>query len=308
VATVALGPTGQQHGLAFADHAATVVEIGGGLRDYRVGDRPVLDGFAASEEVDGGRGQLLVPWPNRVGDGRYPWAGGELQLEITEPGNGNAIHGLLRRVPWSLLRREPSRVVMGVRLEPRPGYPFMLEVEADYSLGPDGLVVAVTARNVGQDPAPYGIGQHPYFTVGTALVDDALLTVPAECWMRTDERGLPVATEPVAGTPYDFRSPRRVGDLRLDTPYAELARDGSGRSVVRLSSPAGGPGLDVWLGDGAHFLQVFSGDTLPDPARRRRGLAVEPMSCPPDAFRSGIGLVTLETGGSHTLRWGVTPL
>ncbi|MGH8970346.1 MAG: aldose 1-epimerase family protein, partial [Actinomycetes bacterium] len=153
----------------------------------------------------------------------------------------------------------------------------------------------------------YGIGQHPYFTVGTALVDDALLTVPAECWVRTDERGLPVATEPVAGTPYDFRSPRRVGDLRLDTPYAELARDGSGRSVVRLSRPAGGPGLDVWLGGGAHFLQVFSGDTLPDPARRRRGLAVEPMSCPPDAFRSGIGLVTLEPGGAHTLRWGVTP-
>jgi aldose 1-epimerase len=153
-------------------------------------------------------------------------------------------------------------------------------------------------------PAPYGIGQHPYVTVGTHRVDDLVLTVPAEEWVRCDDRGLPVATEPVAGTPYDFRSPRAIGDTVLDTPYAALTRDRDGRAVVRLEASDGSAGAHVWLGEGANFLQVFSGDTLSE-SRRRTGLAVEPMSCPPDAFNSGDGLVTLGPGATHELRWGV---
>lgn len=60
----------------------------------------------------------------------------------------------------------------------------------------------------------------------------------------------------------------------------------------------------MWLGEGADYLQVCSGDTLAAP-RRRTGLAVEPMSCPPDAFNSGEGLVALGPGAAHRLRWGV---
>jgi galactose mutarotase-like enzyme len=297
-------PTGHQWELRHGDQRAVVVQVGGGLRRYEVAGRPVLDGYAASARPDGGRGQVLAPWPNRIADGRYPWKGEEQQLPLSEAAKGNAIHGLVRWAEWSLLERDADRVRAGVRVWPQPGYPFALEVQATYELGEGGLRVTLEARNQGDAPAPYGVGQHPYVTVGTERVDEGLLTVPADRWLRCDERGLPVASEPVDGTPYDFRQARPIGQTVLDTPYSDLRRDRAGRAVVRLAHPEDGTGLDLWCGAGTRYLQVYSGETLA-PSRRRQGLAVEPMSCPPDAFRSGRAVVVLEPGAGHLLEWGL---
>ncbi|MFD9378308.1 aldose 1-epimerase family protein [Streptomyces sp. NPDC059999] len=299
-------PTGQQFLLRSGEHSAVVVELGAGLRDYAVGGRRVLDGYTADEPITGGRGQLLVPWPNRVSGGRYDWKGEELQLPLTEPEAGNAIHGLLRWASWEPLERAEDRILLGTTLFPQPGYPFHLGVRAEYALGSEGLAVTVTARNLGGSAAPYGVGQHPYLTVGTEQVDEAVVTLPARAWLPPADQGAPVTPRPVEGTEYDFRAPRVLGPQHLDTPFAELERNSAGRAVVRLAHPSGSHGSDLWLGEGAAYLQVYTGDTLPVPDRRR-GLAVEPMSCPPDAFRSGSGLVELAPGDLHTFRWGLTP-
>jgi len=297
-------PTGEQIELHHGDQTAVVVQVGGGLRTYDVAGRAVVDGFDIGARVDGGRGQVLAPWPNRVRDGRYRWAGQDQQLALSEAATHNAIHGLVRWVAWYVVERTPSSVTVGTRVWPQPGYPFLLDVTAAYALGADGLSVTLTGRNAGDMPLPYGVGQHPYVTAGSDLVDDMVLTVPAGAWIRTDERGLPTSTEPVDGTPWDFRAGRQVGNLVLDTPFTELQRDGEGRVVVRLALVDGTRGVDVWGGHGTDYLQVFSGDTLA-PARKRRGLAVEPMTCPADAFNSEAGLVTLEPGQEHTLQWGL---
>ncbi|MDF9817113.1 aldose 1-epimerase family protein [Streptomyces sp. SPB162] len=296
-------PSGQQILLRHGEQTAVVVELGGALRDYSVDGRPVLDGFSADERIAGGRGQLLVPWPNRIGGGRYRWQDQDLQLPLTEPENGNAIHGLLRWTSWHVIEREEHRVLLGVTLWPQPGYPFHLDVRVGYVLGAEGLTVTVVAHNLGEDTAPYGVGQHPYLTVGTETVDDAMLLVPAGKWLPLDDTGMPVAAEDVTGTPFDFRTAKAVGAQRLDTAFADLERNPSGRAVVRLAHPTGAHGTDLWLGEGAEYVQVYTGDTLP--ARRRRGIAVEPMSCPPDAFRSRDGLVELGPGALHTFRWGL---
>ncbi|WP_406363887.1 aldose 1-epimerase family protein [Streptomyces sp. NBC_01579] len=298
--------TGRQLTLRHGDRSAVVVELGAALRHYAVGDRLVLDGFARDDRITGGRGQILVPWPNRIQDGRYHWDGQDQQLPLTEPENGNAIHGLLRWTSWRIVEAQDDRAVLDVSLWPQPGYPFHLRVRAEYTLDDDGLGVAVVARNLGENAAPYGVGQHPYLTVGTGTVDDALLTVPARTRLRIGERGLPVAAEPVQGTPYDFRTPRTIGTQRLDTPFGDLDRDARGRAVVSLAHSSGAWGTDVWLGEGADHVQLYTGDTLLE-GERRRSVAIEPMSCPPDAFRSGTGLVTLGPGEEHTVRWGITP-
>jgi aldose 1-epimerase len=303
---VTVTPTGEQYEIAHGDQRAVVVQVGGALRSYDVAGRRVVDGFAAGARPDGGRGQLLAPWPNRIRDGRYRWGDTDQQLALSEAVSHNAIHGLVRWSEWSLLGGSDSSVTVGTRLWPQPGYPFRIDLAATYQLADDGLSVTIIGTNVGTEVAPYGAGQHPYVTAGTDHIDDAVLTVPADQWLRCDDRGLPVATEPVEGTPYDFRAPRAIGQTALDTPYAALSRDADGRVVVRLDSPDGAHGVGVWLGEGAEFLQVFSGDTLAPP-RRRTGLAVEPMSCPPDAFNSGAGLVALQPGARHTLRWGIFP-
>ncbi|MFD9357003.1 aldose 1-epimerase family protein [Streptomyces sp. NPDC060031] len=298
--------TGRQLTLRHGSHEVVVVELGAALRSYTVRERAVIDGFAAQDLITGGRGQILAPWPNRIRDGRYRWDGQELQLPLTEPAAGNALHGLLRWLSWRVVEESDSRAALEVQLWPQPGYPFHLHVGVEYTLGDGGLEVAVTARNLGALAAPYGFGQHPYVTAGTAAVDEAVLTVPARTRLITDERGLPVAAEPVAGTAYDLRAPRAVGALRLDTPFGDLDRDTDGRAVVRLAHPSGAFGTDVWLGPGADYVQLYTGDTLP-PGERRRAIAVEPMTCPPDAFRSGTGLVALAPGARHTVHWGITP-
>ncbi|MFF7442733.1 gluconokinase, GntK/IdnK-type [Streptomyces sp. NPDC008122] len=299
-------PTGASWRLARGDQSAVVVQLGGALRDYVVGGRPLLDGFSTGSAITGGRGQLLVPWPNRVGDGRYRFDGRSLQLPLTEVEKGNAIHGLLRWALWKPLAHTDDSVVLGTTLCPQPGYPFLLDVRVEYRLGPDGLSTAVHATNAGTEPAPYGVGQHPYLTTGTDLVDSTVLTVPARYLLRTDDRGLPVGREPVDGTPYDFRTARPIGDLRLDTAFTGLDRLPDGRAIVRLAHPSGRHGVDLWLGEGTRYVQVYTGDTLAE-SERRRGVAVEAMSCPPDAFRSGTDLTVLPPGATHVLRWGLSP-
>ena len=160
--------TGQQHELRSGQHVAVVVETGGGLRRYAYAGREVVDGYPADALPDAARGQLLVPWPNRVRDGRYRWDGVDQQLALTEPGACNAIHGLVRTLPFAVRARDDATVTLGATLLPQRGYPHRLDVAVTYALAADGLAVTVSARNTGETDAPYAVGQHPYISVGTA--------------------------------------------------------------------------------------------------------------------------------------------
>ncbi len=305
-------PTGQQVRITHGDHEVWSVSVAAGLRSYDVAGRPLLDGFAAGERPGGGRGQTLVPWPNRVGGARYRFDGAEQQLAVTEPLAGNAIHGLARWVRWDVLNQTPTSVTWGHVVVPQPGWPTSLDCRVTYALGDDGLSVTTTATNVGTSPCPYGTGAHPYLRAGAGLVDDMVVRVPAGRWYETDSAGIPVAAHNVSGTEHDLRSAQPIGPRVLDTCFGDLQRDADGRWRVILASPDDGS-LDVgsavtlWADQAYGWVQVFTGDTL-SAATRRRGLAVEPVTCPPDAFNSGEGLVRLEPGQSHTATWGLMPL
>ena len=121
-----IAPSGEQVEIAFADQIVVVVEVGGGLRSYTVAGFDVLDGYGADEMCTSGRGQMLMPWPNRIEDGSYEFDGKSRQLALTEPENGNAIHGLVRWAAWSVAEREDDRAVMDHVLHPHPGYPYSL--------------------------------------------------------------------------------------------------------------------------------------------------------------------------------------
>lgn len=302
MSAMALPPTGEQHEISHGEQVAVVTELGATLRRYDVSGRAVVDGFDLDRRPDGGRGQVLAPWPNRVRDGRWSFHGEEHQLALTEVAKGNAIHGLVRWVGWQVVAHEAAAVTMATTVWPQPGYPFRLRLQATYRLDDGGLTVTTEATNESEGSAPYAVGHHPYVTAGGSA-DETVLTVPARRRVLVDERGNPVGAEEVAGTAYDFRAPRLVGGLVLDTAYAGLVHDGPSVPAVRLEHD--GRTVEVWLGDGVRHVQVFSGDTLPDPARRRRSLAVEAMSSPPGALVSGDDLVVLEPGSTHRLQWGV---
>lgn len=296
-------PSGQQFEISYGDQRATVVEVGGGVRRYAVGDRDVLEPYDVQQMCDGAHGAPLIPWPNRLADGTYSFDGSERQLALTEPDKHNAIHGLLRWRPWRCAEHGADRVTMTTTLFPMTGYPFTLEVSVSYELGDGGLVVTTQATNVGAQPAPYGAGQHPYLSPGTGLVDDCRLRLAAETRILTDpERQLPTGVEAVGGTPYDFRSPRRIGDLEIDYAFTDLDRDEDGRAWVHLTGPDGNT-AHLWVDQAYPIVELFTGDTLSE-ERRRRGLGTEPMTCPPNAFQSGDGVIRLEHGASVTSSWG----
>jgi len=300
-----LAPSGEQIEIAFDEQRAVIVEVGGGLRSYSVAGHDVLDGYGVDGMSTSGRGQVLIPWPNRLQDGSYEFDGRRHQLALTEPTAQNAIHGLVRWAAWSVAHREPSRVVMEHTIHPQPGYPFSLAVGLEYSLSADGLEVRTTATNGGSDACPYGSGAHPYLTVGTPTVDPVVLRVAGRTVLESDERSLPVGTRPVDGTDYDFRVPRPIGSTKLDNAFTDLERDDDGRARVELHDPASGRALTLWADASYPYLQVFTGDPLPDV--NRRSLAVEPMTCPPNAFRTGANVIRLEPGETTTSAWGIVP-
>ncbi|HXN00988.1 MAG TPA: aldose 1-epimerase family protein [Candidatus Dormibacteraeota bacterium] len=298
-------PSGQQFVLTFGDQRATVTEVGAGLRTYTVGDRDVIDGYREDEMGSIGRGQLLLPWPNRIEDGQYEFAGTVHQTPLTEPSRHNALHGLTRWVNWTAVEEAPDRVLMSLLLHPQEGYPFALRLLADYRLSTAGLTVRTRATNVGMQAAPYGAGHHPYLTVGT-LIDEALLKLPALMRLEANDRLIPTGRLlPTKGTAFDFLELRPIGSLHMDTAFATLVPDTDGLIRVHVEAPGGGPAVTLWMEPLYRFVMVYTPDTIPQVSRRRRSLAIEPMTCAPNAFRSGDGLVVLQPGETWTGSWGI---
>jgi aldose 1-epimerase len=298
-------PSGEQYELQHGDQRAVITEVGATLRTYTVGGQAFVDGFAADEMSYGGKGQVLMPWPNRVAGATYEFGGTRYQLAISEAKTGNASHGLVRWANWSVIERDEAQITLGLILHPQSGYPFALALTVAYALDANGLHVTSRARNVGTSPAPFAAGYHPYFTVGTATINDATLTLPARRSLDTDERKIPIGSTDVAGGPLDFRTPRKIGDAIIDTCFAGLDRDADGLARITLAGGSDKPLLTLILDSAFDFVQIYSGDNLPDPAMRRRGLAIEPMTGPANTFNSGEGLITLAPGEEWSGTWTI---
>jgi aldose 1-epimerase len=282
-----------------------VVEVGGGLRTYTADGVPLLDGFGADEMCPGYAGMVLAPWPNRIRDGRYTFQGTTHRLPITEPDRHNALHGLVAWSRWRATKSTPDEVSLEFDLPPQPGYPWALSLATTYRMGTDGLHAEHTATNVDSSPCPFGFSAHPYLLAG-APVSEAMLHMPARVRLLLDGRLLPIGAAKVAGTEFDFTQPRAIGALELDVAFGDVIREPDQPSEVTLST-SDGRGVAIWADAAFGWWQVYTGDTMAGD-RRRRSVAVEPMTCPPDAFRSGRDLITLEPGQTWRGSWGIRPL
>jgi aldose 1-epimerase len=296
-------PSGEQFVIRHAGCEATITEVGATLRRYRVDGHDVLDGFGEQERATDGRGQVLAPWPNRIAEGRYTYGRHECQAPLNEVSRRTAIHGLVRWLDWSPVAREDASVSLACRIRPQPGYEWRVDLEVAYAVGERGLTVRLLARNTGDERAPFGAGFHPYLTLG-APVDGLELTVPATHYLDLSDPDLPPPAHAVDGE-HDFTAPRRVGATRLDTAYGELVRGEDGLAVARLADPDSGRSVELWVDAEYPYLMIYTGDKVARPERRRAGIAIEPMTCPPDALRSGADLVELDPGESWSGSWGV---
>ena len=281
-------------------YRVVVTECGAGLRELEYDGRRLVEGYPEDAQASGGRGQLLLPWPNRIRDGRYRFGDRDHQLPISEVARGHASHGLVRWAAWRVVELSGDAVELGYRLMAQPGYPWTLDLTVRYAVSGTGLEVTITVTNRASTPAPFAAGAHPYLRVGTGPVDAWTLSVPGRTALSTDDRKIPTGRIEVAGSDLDFRTGRGIGTTVLDTAWTDLDRGQDGRATVVLHGPDGG--VELWM-DAAHrWVQVYTADELDPP---RAAVAVEPMTAPPDAFNSGDDLVRLAQGETRTLSWGI---
>lgn len=294
--------SGQEFTITSGDHTATIVEVGAGLRSYTVGDVAVTCTYGDDVLPPKCCGATLVPWPNRIRGGKYTFEGKAQQLALTEPAAGNAIHGLGRWARWNLVQHLGERVTLGLDVVPQNGYPFPVRVEVTYSIDSTlGLMTTIGARNLGRTRAPFGAGSHPYLSTRGHAIDDVKLVLPAREVLVVDDKQVPVGSRPVTGHD-DFRRGRRLHTTRLDSGFTDLHVSG-GRGVAEVRTKSGG--AQLWFDETFGFLQVFTVDELTE---GQAGIAIEPMTCAPDAFNSGAGLIVLEPGGAWTGSWGIVPI
>lgn len=307
---MAIAPSGEQWELTSGRVRALVVEVGGGLRSLVVDGVDVVADYPPDVMAPSGRGQVLVPWPNRIRDGRYAFGGRRHELPITERSTGNASHGLVRWEPFRPTERDADRITLRHTLHPHPGYPWALEVRLTWQVDARGLTCTTHLTNVGDETAPVGYGAHPYLALGATPFADARLTVPADRVVLVDEtRKLPVGTaevtDPSLRAAHDLRGGDPLGDRSIDHAYTGLTRGPDGCWTVTLETD--GRTVDVWGGPGLDWVQVFTGRSDPAqlPPGQPAGIAIEPLSCPPDAFNSGEGLVSLTPGATWSAQWGI---
>lgn len=273
------------HTISAGEYVATVVAEGAGLASLTFQGNDLVVPHDPNETPEGYSGKVLIPWPNRVAGGKYKWEGKTLQLPVNEPERGAALHGLRAEEDWQVTDVGASHVTLETEILPTEGYPFHLVATTSYSLEPEGgLTVTITTRNSGADTAPYGVSIHPYLTCGVP-VEECVLRVPAASITVMDQVMTPVGVTAVEGE-MDLRDPISLKGRKLDDAFTDLPE---GAWTVTLADPETGRAVE--LRASTRWVQVFAGEKL-----GKKGVAVEPMTCPADAFNSGTDLIVLAPG------------
>lgn len=278
--------------LSFGNQQAVVSPWGASLRRYwLINDRgeetDLVWGYSGGSNKRGGQGDVLIPFPGRVRDGRYTFDGQSLQLECNDKEGPNAIHGFVRNLPWQVREIRTNAVTLETTLDAsayaKRGYPFSLAITVTYDLGLSGLTCSFTVNNVGTRTAPVGVGFHPYFTVGTSPIDEAEVQIPGAACLEFNDRLVPTGKIlNVAGTAWDYRQSHPIGNQRFNHCYVQLERDAQGMATASLCDLRSGCAIDITMDSTFSAIVVYTGDAIPDAPRA--AVAIEPMTCASDAF------------------------
>lgn len=308
--------SGTSHVLRFGESEAIVSSIGASLRSLRVDGRDLVVPFGEDDVRPGYRGATLAPWPNRVVDGTYEVAGTRYRLALSEPERRHALHGLAAWLDFDAAVIAADRVTLVTTIVAQTSYPWTLRLETTFVLGADGLTQTVRATNESADAAPFGTGPHPYLVAGPAPLDEWTLTVPAaEVLTVTPDRLAPIGLVHVDTiTQFDFREPRVLGAVEIDHAFTGIARGADGTASIRVTDPSG-TGVEMTWDAACPWVQVHTADLPGGPAQpgHRAGLAVEPMTCAPDAFNAArydydAGLILIEPGATAEASWRISAL
>jgi aldose 1-epimerase len=284
--------------------SATITEVAASLREFTVDGMDLVETFAVDCTPPYASGIVLAPWPNRIEDGRWVHDGVTQQLDLTEPALNNAIHGLLRFSPYTVLEHLDHSITLAATIFPQHGYTFLLDTTVRYELVDGGITVTHTVHNAGERPAPVAVGTHPFLTIGDVPTSELTITINAATKIDVDARLNPTGESPVDGTDYDLRNGLVLGDRFFDDAFGQVEIvDGVSRHSLRAPD---GRTLELWQDASCGYVQVFTTQTFPKRNGIGTAVAIEPMTAPANAFNSGDGLRWLAPGDTWAVSWGLT--
>lgn len=300
--------TGDQYTIEHGRYRAVITELGATLRVLTCDGVHVTVPLGANDIVACCEGQLLIPFPNRIAAGRYAFDGVDYQLPINEPDRDNAIHGFAKDQYWRLERLTECEATLSWRMPPAPYYPFDLVVTVTYTLDDDGLHILVRAHNRSDLAAPWALAIHPWIANGLDGHGDEIdehnarctLEVDADTHVRVDKNLIPIGTEPVEGTKFDFRAPRPLDEQPYDDALTDVRHDAHGDTSATLTR-ADGRRVVVGGDETITSFQICTGTGFPADIRPA-GVAVEPQTAYANAFDTGVDLIRIEPGQTSETR------
>lgn len=277
-----------------------IAAVGAAIRCLSIGGVALTPGFDDRNPAPFSCGKVLVPWPNRVRDGRWTHRGRTLQLDITDAVHHTALHGVLCGAAYQPVSRSASSIMLSAPVAHPSGYPFHLDTAVGYHLVADGLVTTHSVRNAGSEPAPVALGAHPFLAIGDVPTETLTLTVDGVQHVDVDDQRIPVGATAVDGTAWDLRAGRAIADLDLDDSWSVSG----GPSVHTLRAPDG-RAVSLWADGNFGFVHVFVTREFPSYGGAVTAVALEPMTAPADALNSGVGLRWLRPGETFSASWAI---
>lgn len=257
---------------------ATIDTRGASLAGLSYHRLPLTRSYTPGQIRPAYSGASLAPWPNRVVDGRWEDDGTQRQLAITEVERHHALHGLVSDTAFRITQQSDAHVQLSAHIPATDGYPYPLDVFADFRLDDTGLCWQLTASSPVAG-APIGLGMHPYLCIGGGQVDDwSLAANTAQLLSVNGERLLPgeLHSPPPA---WDFAS----GAKPLAGQVIDHAFQTAGQACATLASAEANRELPtVAITSDATWLQIYTCDA-PGPAHRKF-VAIEPQTCAPNAL------------------------
>lgn len=293
-------PDGQSsHRIRAGGLVAEVHTRGAALVGLQSDDIPLMVAWNESKSKGRYQGSIIAPWPNRVEDGRYRFKGQEYLLPINETSRRNALHGFSAEETWNVFERNEHELSLSCLLEAQKGYPWTIRLEARYTITPNRVQVKLKATNCSSTTAPFGAGFHPYFVLPESKRSNWRLSVNAEDVVIPDaSRLLPVRLQAVVGSEHDFRSGAHLRHQKLDHAFGPNKAGAS----ASIDAHTGSPRICIEGDTNSPWMQIHTpteGDSFAN------SLVMEPTTCPPNAFRTGVDLLEMAPSSSVTTTWQI---
>jgi len=289
-------------------------QLGGGVAEYYIENKKIREdiiyGYRDHQEKGASMmGDVLFPFPGRVKDGKYEFAGKNYRLSGVDTKDGQAIHGFAKNSVWEIIKKDQDRVTVEFYIRKdkyqKQGFPFSLKIQLDYQLISDGFSCQTLVENIGDSPAPFGLGFHPYFTLGGGNINSIKLKIKAKKLIEFDRNLIPTGKliDLNKKNDLDFSYPKTIGEREIDNCYFDLYFN-QGIATTEISNDRGRK-IAIWQNRSFPYLQIYSADTIGE-RHARRGLAIEPQTCTGFAFnKPDFGLKILDPGKKFFGEWGV---